>query len=132
MRAVPSLEPSSTTSTSMGWSLATSERTVFSMHLASLYAGTRTVTGSVIGPSGPQRKSLRRTRRACHPESSSISPKRAKTRKPMTARQTTIAPVMPSEAWTRKTHARPFHSSVPLTGVCALGAPSASVRFSNR
>ena len=54
---VPSLEPSSTTSTSSGWSLATMDRTVASMFLISLKAGTITVTGSVTG--GPQLKSGR-------------------------------------------------------------------------
>ena len=41
------------TMTSMGWSLAISERTVLSMHSRSLYAGTSTDTGSVtgVGPS---------------------------------------------------------------------------------
>ncbi len=36
MRAVPSLEPSSMTMTSTGWSLAVSEVTVLTMHFASL------------------------------------------------------------------------------------------------
>ena len=49
----------------------------------------------------------------------------------MTARPTTRTPVMLSDAWTRKTHALPFHRSRPVTGVCALGASSASVRLSN-
>ena len=100
------------TITSMGCSLAISERTVFSMHLASLYAGTSTDTGSVTG--GPQRKPLRRTRRAWTAESRSISTKRAMTREPMIARPTTRTPVMLSEAWTRKIHALPFHRSTPV------------------
>ncbi len=106
-----------------------SERTVFSMHLASLYAGTSTVTGSVTG--GPQAKPLRRTRRAWIAESSSISAKRAMTSEPVMARPTTRTSMMLSEAWTRKIHALPFHRLTPVTGVSALPAPSASVRLSN-
>ncbi|CAM5702482.1 hypothetical protein SGLAM104S_08893 [Streptomyces glaucescens] len=100
------------TSTSMGCSLAIRERTVFSMHLASLYAGTSTDTGSVTG--GPQRKPRRRTRRACQPERSSISTNRPMTRLPMIARPTTRPSVMCSEAWTRKIHAWPFQRSRPV------------------
>ncbi|CAM5529603.1 hypothetical protein SGRIM128S_01587 [Streptomyces griseomycini] len=36
-----------------------------------------------------------------------------------------------SAAWTRAVQAWPFHSSRPVTWVCALGALRASVRFSN-
>ncbi len=115
---------------STGCSLAVREFTVFSMHLASLNAGTSTVTGSVIG-AAPQRKFLRRTRRACSAESRSISPKRVKTRTPVIAMPTTRTSVVFSEACTRKTQALPFHRSRPPTGVLALGASSASVRFSN-
>ena len=52
---MPSVEPSSTTITSSGWSEATSERTAASMPALSLYAGTITLTGSVTG--GPHDQS---------------------------------------------------------------------------
>ena len=81
--AVPSVEPSSTTSTSSGWSLARMDRTVASMFLISLYAGTITVTGSVTG--GPHRKSGLRLRRACLRAKTSMSSSRIPTRAPTTS-----------------------------------------------
>lgn len=102
---------------------------MLAMHSRSLYAGTRTVTGRVTG--SPQLKSRLRTRRACTKESSSISPKRVRTSTPMTARPTAITSVMCSETSTAWTNALPFQSARPVTGVCALGAPRASVRLAN-
>ncbi len=63
MSAVPSVEPSSTTMTSTGWSDASRERTAASIPALSLYAGTITLTGSVTGaPQGLRR--IRTCRRA--------------------------------------------------------------------
>lgn len=129
MSAVPSVEPSSMTMTSMGWSLSISERTVLAMHSRSLYAGTSTVTGSVTG--SPQPKPRRRTLRACAKESTSISPNRPMTSTPITASPATSTAVVPSETATAPTNALPLSSSTPETGVWALGAPSASVRLAN-
>lgn len=117
------------TMTSTGWSLAVSEVTVLTMHFASLYAGTSTVTGSVTG--GPQRKFRDRTLRAWTKESTSISPKRAKTRTPMTASPATRTPVTFSEMPTAVTQATPCQRAAPVTGVWALGAFRASVRLVN-
>ncbi|KUM68815.1 hypothetical protein AQI70_32925 [Streptomyces curacoi] len=102
---------------------------MFSMHLASLYAGTSTDTGSVTA--GPQRKPRRRTRRAWTPESRSIRAKRPMTRNPVAARPTTRTPVRVSEACTSRIQALPFHRPAPVTSVCAPAAPRASVRVSN-
>ncbi len=52
--AVPSVEPSSTTMISTGWSEASSERTAASIPALSLYAGTMTLTCAVTG--GPQER----------------------------------------------------------------------------
>ena len=58
--AVPSLDPSSTTTTSTGWVDATREWTVAWMPAASLYAGTITLTGSVTPACGPVARLCRR------------------------------------------------------------------------
>ncbi len=59
MSAVPSVEPSSTTTISIGWVLRASECSVLAMHSFSLYAGTITLTGPVtVGPQ-PNRRLLR-------------------------------------------------------------------------
>jgi hypothetical protein len=106
------------TITSTGCSLAMSERTVFSMHLASLYAGTRTETGSVTG--GPQAKPCgapggRGDGEQQHqPEAGDDEGAGDRQADHQDVQ------VMLSEAWTRKIHALPFHRSTPVTGVSAL------------
>ncbi len=64
--AVPSVEPSSTTMISTGWSEATRKRTAASIPALSLYAGTMTLTRSVTGgPHDLPRRPLRSRR--CRP-----------------------------------------------------------------
>lgn len=56
---VPSVEPSSTTMTSIGWVLCASDLRVLAMHSFSLYAGTITLTGRVTGAPQVKRRLLR-------------------------------------------------------------------------
>ncbi len=99
------------------------------MHSRSLYAGTRTVTGSVTG--GPHAP-VRLARRACTGASTSISAKRPKLRKPTSASMPTSTGRVYTATWVAQMKPLPAHSWKPCTGTIAGVAPSASEMVVNR
>ncbi len=129
MSAVPSVEPSSTTRISTGWSLAAAERTVDSMPAASLYAGTTIDTGWVTG--GPHRAPAARRARACRRAITTSNSSRSAVRAPTTinAHLSTVSTAI--EAVTSAVSAEPEIRS-SLVARCSAAMPTASPTVVNR
>lgn len=124
--AVRSVDPSSTTMISNGWSLASSERMVFAMPFSSLYAGTITDTGSRTG--GPQGRARERACRRA-PATSSVS--RNRHRPPVTRISQPSPVTTKSEVWIARIRAFPRSFCAALAGAIGPGAPIAPVTVVN-
>jgi hypothetical protein len=127
---VPSVEPSSTTTTSSGCSLARIERTVASMFEASLYAGTTTDTGAVTG--SPQVKAGSRRRRAWRRATTTITTRRAMTSPPTPTRASAINLTTLSATPTVASSVQPTARSRAGAGCPCGPSPAASLTVVKR